>query len=263
MNIQQIIILIAGALFFTASFFIPEKKKDEKQNKDAEEKLIREILDQEMISFREQMDEELKDSVEHGREVAERYMDRITNEKMTAISEYSDTVMEQIHKNHEEAVFLYDMLNNKHAQVKNTAAELNNTVKSVRQASNLVQIPATPVKQEKEKPDFEPIIPKQVSMTENVSAEGKMSPGKEQAAEKGKTTGKQTAGKAPRKATKSAAFAEKGNIEISFGADVAAVNSNDRILALHKEGKSNMAIARELGLGIGEVKLVIDLFEGI
>ena len=40
-------------------------------------------------------------------------------------------------------------------------------------------------------------------------------------------------------------------------------NSNDRIRELHKAGKSNMAIAKELGLGIGEVKLVIDLFEGL
>ena len=29
---------------------------------------------------------------------------------------------------------------------------------------------------------------------------------------------------------------------------------------MHEEGKSNMAIAKELGLGVGEVKLVIDLF---
>ena len=40
-------------------------------------------------------------------------------------------------------------------------------------------------------------------------------------------------------------------------------NSNERILELHKAGKSNMAIAKELGLGLGEVKLVIDLFDGI
>ena len=40
-------------------------------------------------------------------------------------------------------------------------------------------------------------------------------------------------------------------------------NSNERILELHKAGKSNMTIAKELGLGIGEVKLVIDLFEGL
>lgn len=39
-------------------------------------------------------------------------------------------------------------------------------------------------------------------------------------------------------------------------------NNNQKILEMHKEGKSNIAIAKELGLGLGEVKLVIDLFEG-
>ena len=39
-------------------------------------------------------------------------------------------------------------------------------------------------------------------------------------------------------------------------------NSNERILSLHEAGMSNVAIAKELGLGVGEVKLVIDLFEG-
>ena len=37
-------------------------------------------------------------------------------------------------------------------------------------------------------------------------------------------------------------------------------NKNDQIRKMHEEGKSNMAIAKELGLGVGEVKLVIDLF---
>ena len=36
-------------------------------------------------------------------------------------------------------------------------------------------------------------------------------------------------------------------------------SQNRQILEMHKAGKSNMVIARELGLGIGEVKLVIDL----
>ena len=38
-------------------------------------------------------------------------------------------------------------------------------------------------------------------------------------------------------------------------------NHNLQILSLHKSGKSSVEIARELGLGTGEVKLVIDLFE--
>ncbi len=37
------------------------------------------------------------------------------------------------------------------------------------------------------------------------------------------------------------------------------VSQNKQIIEMHKQGKSNMVIARELGLGIGEVKLVIDL----
>ncbi len=38
-------------------------------------------------------------------------------------------------------------------------------------------------------------------------------------------------------------------------------NHNLSILSLHKSGKSAVEIARDLGLGTGEVKLVIDLFE--
>ena len=37
------------------------------------------------------------------------------------------------------------------------------------------------------------------------------------------------------------------------------ISQNRQIIEMHKAGKSNMVIARELGLGIGEVKLVIDL----
>ena len=37
------------------------------------------------------------------------------------------------------------------------------------------------------------------------------------------------------------------------------VSQNKQIIEMHKAGKSNMVIARELGLGIGEVKLVIYL----
>ena len=36
-------------------------------------------------------------------------------------------------------------------------------------------------------------------------------------------------------------------------------SQNTQILEMHKAGKSNMVIARELGLGIGEVSLVIEL----
>ncbi|MDD6072055.1 MAG: DUF6115 domain-containing protein [Clostridiales bacterium] len=40
-------------------------------------------------------------------------------------------------------------------------------------------------------------------------------------------------------------------------------NSNDIILQMHRNGDSIIDIARELGLGVGEVKLVIDLYQGV
>lgn len=70
--------------------------------------------------------------------------------------------------------------------------------------------------------------------------------------------------KARRGFRKEPASEDARGVEIQFakGKDNGR-NSNERILELHKAGKSNMAIAKELGLGLGEVKLVIDLFEGM
>ena len=38
--------------------------------------------------------------------------------------------------------------------------------------------------------------------------------------------------------------------------------NNDIILELHKQGLSILEIAKQLGLGVGEVKLVVDLYQG-
>ena len=225
MDVLQIIVLILGAVLFTVSFFIPDKQVNTKEIKEKEERIFKELVEQELPDIRKMIEDATQDGIEHAKETTKRQMERLTNEKMMAINEYSDTVMSEIHKNHEEAVFLYDMLNNKHAQVKNTAAELNQVMKQSKQAQNTAK--ANKVNDEKEakeeksallSPEFEPMS---LAKDENVN-----------------------------------------NVEIMFATDANESNSNDQILEMHKAGKSNMAIARELGLGIGEVKLVIDLFEG-
>ena len=72
------------------------------------------------------MEETSEDVVEK----AERSLERLTNEKIMAVNEYSDTVLQEIHKNHEEAMFLYDMLNNKHANIKDTVSKVDKAVKA-------------------------------------------------------------------------------------------------------------------------------------
>ena len=141
------------------------------------------------------------------------------------------------------------MLNNKHAQVKNTTVELNQLAKSIRNVPREKQEEQKTQMEQKviEKLEFEPIKPERIIL----SNEQKQSISKEK--EPTKKKGK----------TKNTSDTRSNKIEVMFDSDSNGMNNNDRILSLHKEGKSNMAIAKELGLGIGEVKLVIDLFEGI
>lgn len=53
------------------------------------------------------------------------------------------------------------------------------------------------------------------------------------------------------------------NIEENKEEDVQSVDGNkDIILEMHKSGLSILEIAKHLGLGVGEVKLIVDLYQG-
>lgn len=300
MHAAEIIVLIAGAILFTVSFFMSDKGSSASGlDEEEERKLIRELLDKEVEGAKFKLDEAAQEYLSENRDRMERTLDRITNEKMSAVDEYSTTVLDQIHKNHDEVMFLYDMLNNKHAQVKNTAAELNQLTKSAKVAAEEVSTqteqiqkvqsePAKPAKEDDPKQDygkgFGYVSPvkhengekKSFGYTSNTPNDDKAQDNSEAVFEELpvtkpdldiievgqdiKPTPKKKSSKA--KAEKTPVVSD-GNVDLMFASVGNTPNNNDRILELHKAGKSNMAIAKELGLGIGEVKLVIDLFEGI
>ena len=89
------------------------------------EEKINQLIEEQVKNAAFKIEEKVDETISAAAEKTERYMERMSNEKVMAIQEYSDTVLGQINKNHEESVFLYDMLNNKYAQVKNTTAEIN------------------------------------------------------------------------------------------------------------------------------------------
>ena len=242
-------------------------------------------------------------------------MERLTNEKIMAVNEYSDTVLEEINKNHKEAVFLYDMLSDKHENLKSTVSEASAKADQVKQTLKDAEVTAKeakdmavkaaeaaaankPVEQNAplpkeeahhaaepepeltEQPDFKPIEARKVFVlpqaAEEVAKEEQT--GQEDGDQKPKTARTKTAKAQTKSAKEKAQKADQAakdqkkeetapkEVRVTLGTDGQEQeenrNSNDRILALHKAGKSNISIARELGLGIGEVKLVIDLFEG-
>ena len=225
MGLTEILLIVMGIAIFAASFIIPENlTKDKKREIKIPEEKIRKLIHKEIKQAKFQIEEKTEETISAATQKAERYMERISNEKIMAVQEYSDTVLGQINKNHEEAVFLYDMLNNKHIQLKNTAAEINHKVEDAK-----AELENT-------------ILEQSVDILENNI---KNSYPEEEAADVEENDVEQET--------------DCPEMESENSSDVGS--NKETIIKLHEEGKSNIEIAKALGLGIGEVKLVIDLFE--
>lgn len=263
MNTAQIVLLVIGIIAFVASFLVAEKKEaaDGEMEKQLEAKLQK-SLEGELENAKSQIQDAVEETIQYSVEKTERAMERVTNEKIMAVSEYADTVLGDINKNHTEVLFLYDMLNDKHENLKTTAMEVEKTAKEAVQS----------VKDVKEVTVEETVLPEQI--TELEQEEKKVSRTTQEKKntesfqtltveqlEKEKAPKKRASRKATPKKTEAQMFPD---VDIKFqNSSDGKNNSNDKIIELHNAGKSNMAIAKELGLGIGEVKLVIDLFESI
>lgn len=219
MGILEVILLIAGIVIFIGSFLLPAGGSDAGGiDTDAAKQEIHGLIEEEMKTVRAQVQDKVEETSEDVVEKAERSLERLTNEKIMAVNEYSDTVLQEIHKNHEEAMFLYDMLNNKHANIKDTVSKMDKAVKAAEDKVKAIDDTPTVKTEEPEK----------------------VNP----AAEPAKTE-------------------EAASPEIGFMGETAeeGQNNNEKILEMHRQGKSTVAIAKELGLGVGEVKLVIDLYK--
>lgn len=226
MGIMEIILLIIGLAVFALSFFLPAGKGEKPIiNKELTKEEIRSLVADELESIKSRVDDTVEEAVDYAMEKTERSLERISNEKIMAVNEYSDTVLAEINKNHQEVMFLYDMLNDKHTSLKNTASEVEKTAKEAKSITQEAQKASQVVKEatrnaEKVFPVFQPLQPEKITYVEEVAE-------------------------------------PQAEVLIEEGA-----NNNEKILALHKLGKSKVEIAKELGLGVGEVSLVIDLFKG-
>lgn len=237
MGILEIGLLIAGIIIFTGSFFLPlGGEKNAAIDKNAAKEEIHGLVEEEMNTVRSKMQDKMEETSEDAIEKAERSLERLTNEKIMAVNEYSDTVLQEIHKNHEEVMFLYDMLNSKHANIKDTVSKMDKAVKAAENKT-----------------------------VENKTAENKTAENKVAA---DKTAADKTVGTVAEEKTADTSQTEsliqpENSPEIGFMGETVqeGQNNNEKILEMHRQGKSTVAIAKELGLGVGEVKLVIDLYK--
>lgn len=224
-----IALIIIGVVFLIGSFLVQEKlsQQDVERLAGLSEKEIHMIMDKHLNMAENRVDDVIDEAIEASISVTKRAMEKETNEKIMAISDYSDTVLEAMNKSHNEIMFLYNMLNDKHQELTNLANQLQSYSAELKRTENDVM--------------------KYIADSANSIKQSTIAPVNNKVEPQKKKINQQQAAKMPEEPA-----IEAENEE----------NLNLRILALHKEGMTDMDIARELGIGLGEVKLVIGLYRG-
>ena len=222
MTAVEITLIIVGIVFLLVSFLVQEKlsPKDIESITNLSENELKIIVEKQLKNANDQVEDAITDVVEDKTETTKRALEKETNEKIMAIDEYSNTVLESMNKTHNEILFLYSMLNDKHTELTDLAAQLQQFSEQMKHTENEV--------------------------LENLAL---------------------AAQDVRQKVNETKPIDENELILASLGTDAKGteqdqINHNDRILMLHQQGLSDVEIARELGLGLGEVKLVIGLFKG-
>ena len=222
MTAVEITLIIVGIVFLLVSFLVQEKlsPKDIESITNLSENELKIIVEKQLKNANDQVEDAITDVVEDKTETTKRALEKETNEKIMAIDEYSNTVLESMNKTHNEILFLYSMLNDKHTELTDFAAQLQQFSEQMKHTENEV--------------------------LENLAL---------------------AAQDVRQKVNETKPIDENEVILASLGTDAKGteqdqINHNDRILMLHQQGLSDVEIARELGLGLGEVKLVIGLFKG-
>ena len=242
MTMIEIILLLVGCVFMIGSFFISEKLSSSELSEDE----LKKIIEREVNNAGTQMDEVIEQKIEEAGEQAERAMEKESNEQIMQIHEYSETVMESMKKTHDEIMFLYSMLNDKHTEMTSMTGDLQRLAADIRNLQeNLSAKAGTSIR----KPVAESHVVQQPVMKQNAVVQPMT----------------ETIDVQPEPEVQVNRFQEiqepEQKTEKPETADAQGM-SNDMILKLYEQGLSKVEIAKQLGRGLGEVNLVIELYKG-
>ena len=229
------ILLLMGVVFMIGSFFVTEKLSPSELNQIAElsEEELKRIIDRGLKNAETRIEDAIDEQVDQSSEKVDRSLEKVTNDKIMAISEYSDTVIESMNKTHNEIMFLYSMLNDKHTELTGMAADLQRLAADVRSLEEKAPLTAPQAASER---------------AAAVSAASAVTPVSVETAD---TTERETA----------AAPAEQKE-EMPETEETKQEGLHAEILKLKKLGMTEVQIAKKLGIGIGEVRLVNGLYRG-
>ena len=294
MDIIVIICLIIGVGCIGASFFIKEKADINNHEK---EKIVEEIrgralsedsVKKVMARVEKGFSEKLSAISEDKLGSFADKMSEIANDKMLAINDMSGQLMEKIEQNHKEVIFLYDMLNEKSDYLKDFSAkidglrhELEREEDRIKALNNDLDDKMIKVKEVRQTVIAKPVAPVEVKQEKSrrvptgiEQAKAAIKPAEVPAQAKNLVKMKKEVEDIPsdindifdtdeRDIFKDAEVPEitEEIDEIDLSPELTEeLSTNDKILKMHSEGKSVMEISKELGMGQGEVQLILGLY---
>jgi hypothetical protein len=225
--------------------------------------------EKEVTAAKKDLSDALDEEITQKHDETKRSLEKEANSKIMAINEYSDTVLDSINKAHNEIMFLYSMLNDKHDELTRLSGDIDKASSRLRSSFEPLSADST---KRAEKPSVavqKPAEPKSGTMQQDTKPDMKQMTGIDisgiiktqptSAAPASKAGATATAGTAASVSVKASDAALGTPAGSSANADI--INHTHEILKLYKSGKSNVEIAKLLSLGTGEVKLIIDLYK--
>ena len=238
MSATVIVLIVIGLVFIFVSFAISEKLSEEKAESDSVVKIPKELTTEQKEKIDKLIREYMDQQIDGRLTDIETRLSEIVNQKTLALGDYAVSVNEEIDRNHKEVVFLYDMLSDKQKEIMTTVNMIDTYKKEIstmvqeQAAQNIMNYSASASETQ---PSAEDTVPEELTaeeMSDDTEIEEAM------------------------KEMEDIPISEESQEELEN------VDNKDMILEMHKAGLSILEIARHLGLGVGEVKLVVDLYQG-
>lgn len=237
-----IILIVLGFVLLVGSCFFPKEENNELSYDELLKRFAkRELSEEETARLREVVDRIVSEKREEVILKTDDYLSQVANEKIMSVDEFSKQILERLDKNNSDVMFLYNMVTDAKEELKTEIAKAQKAKEALACAlektgdDKTVQVTEAkkkePVSKRTVSPKTEPVLKPVV---------------KKEAVEQNK----------PDEIAALLAATMLSEPDTAAEGDM----PKERILALYKSGKSVRDISRELGMGQGEVKLVIDLY---
>lgn len=237
------IMILVGIALLAGSCFLPKEEKIEADYDELMKRLAkRELTEEEVERLRNTVDRIVSEKTEEVILKTDDYLSQVANEKIMSVDEFSKQILERLDKNNSDVMFLYNM-------VTETKDELKTEIANAKKIKDALERSVEKKGEEEKQIRAEKKAAESGQTAENMPKNGR---GKKTIVKKEWEEQKKPDDIA---ALLAATITMEPNREIADG-DM----PKEKILELYKNGKSVRDISRELGMGQGEVKLVIDLY---